>query len=342
MAPAYGRFWVDLACSTERRRRTVALGVCNSRSEARRKLREHIETAGINSRQSFITNTAPATTFRAQAKRWIASLPTRRRKPVKPATVFGWQHALDQWILPVLGDKFLGEVSNGALRDLVEKMAVAGLSAKTIVNYSQVVKMVVASAVDSDGEQIHPRKWNHNFVGLPIVKKQNQHRPTVTETELGEVLASAKERYAIIFALLAGSGLRIGEALALKSADLSPDCRVLHVRHSIWHGKEQQPKTPNAVREIDLPEPLAAMLRRIITATATDCRSSAVSDYSAKCCPNAGIWNPSPTFAAKVCRQVLSSRICSAYCAVMSLSSCPSQSFRIRTPSANDPIVRAI
>ena len=69
----------------------------------------------------------------------------------------------------------------------------------------------------------------------------------MTETKLGEVHASTKERYAIVFALLAGTGLRIGEALALKPADLSPDCRVLYVRRSIWHGKEQQPKTPNAV-----------------------------------------------------------------------------------------------
>jgi len=260
-APTYGRYWVDLPGFVDRKRRTVSLGICSSRSVARRKLREHIEVEGINGKKTFATNTAPATTFRAQATKWIASLSTRRRKPVKPATVFAWQHALDKWVLPGLGDKFLGDISNGALRDLVEKMAAAGLSAKTIVNYSQVVKLVVASAVDSDGEQIYPRKWNHDFIGLPIVKKENQHRPTVTETELGEVLASAKERYAIIFALLAGTGLRIGEALALKPADLSPDCRVLHVRRSIWHGKEQQPKTPNAVREVDLPESLARMLR---------------------------------------------------------------------------------
>jgi integrase len=245
----------------DRKRRTVSLGICSSRSVARRKLREHIEVEGINSKEAFATNTAPATTFRAQAVKWLASLPTRRRKPVKPATVFVWQHALDKWVLPSLGDKFLGDVSNGVLRDLVEKMAAAGLSAKTIVNYSQVVKLVVASAVDSDGEQIHPRKWNHDFIGLPIVKKENQYRPSVNESELGEILASAKERYAIIFALLAGTGLRIGEALALKPSDFSPDYRVLHVRRSIWRGKEQEPKTPNAVREIDLPETLARLLR---------------------------------------------------------------------------------
>jgi integrase len=55
--------------------------------------------------------------------------------------------------------------------------------------------------------------------------------------------------------------VRIGEALGLKVADLSPDCRVVSVRRSIWGGKEQLPKTPNAVREVDIPEALAALLQ---------------------------------------------------------------------------------
>jgi integrase len=180
---------------------------------------------------------------------------------VKPATVFAWQHALDKWVLPSLGDKLLADVSNSALRELVEKMAATGLSAKTIVNYSQVVKLVVASAVDAEGEQLYPRKWNADFIGLPIVDREAQHRPTVTVTELDEILSDTKMRYAILFALLAGTGLRIGEALALKPTDFSADFRVLHVRRSIWAGKEQSPKTPNAVREVDVPESLAAVLR---------------------------------------------------------------------------------
>lgn len=200
-------------------------------------------------------------TFRVQAARWIESLPTRRRRPVKPATIFGWQHALDKWILPTLGDRLLSEISNGALKELIETMAEGGLAAKTIVNYSQVVKMVIASAVNADGDQLYPRKWNHEFIGLPIVEKEKQYRPTVTQTEVEEILADAKIRYAVIFALLAGAGLRIGEALAVKASSFSPDCRVLYVRRSIWHGREQDPKTPNAVREVDLPEPLSAFMR---------------------------------------------------------------------------------
>jgi len=245
----------------KRRRKIIALGVCRTQSIAKRRLREFIETTGVNNKQTFTSTTAPATTLRVQAEKWIASLSTRRRKPVKPATIFGWQHALDKWILPNIGDMLLSEVSNGMLRGLVCKMAAAGLSPKTIVNYAQVVKLVLASCVNDDGEQIHPRKWNHDFIGLPIVEKEKQHRPSVTETELVEILASTKKRYAVLFALLAGTGLRIGEALGLKPTDLSPDCRVLHVRRSIWHGQEQLPKTPSAVREVDIAEPLARLVR---------------------------------------------------------------------------------
>lgn len=258
-ANAYGRYWVDTPeC---RKRHSVSLGVCPTRTVARRKLRDHIQQEGINDKALFTASTSPATTFGEQAERWIAGLPTRRRKPVKPATVFGWRHALDKWVLPTIGDMPLSEVSNAAMKLLIDTMAAGGLAAKTIVSYSLVVKMVVASAVNADGDEIYPRRWNHDFVGMPIVQKEKQPRPAFTEVEVNSILSAAPPRYAPLFALLAGTGLRIGEALALKHEDLSPDCRVLHVRRSVWHGKEQDPKTPAAVRDVDISEPLAGLLR---------------------------------------------------------------------------------
>jgi integrase len=135
----------------------------------------------------------------------------------------------------------------------------------TIVNYTQVVKLVVASAVNENGDQIHPRVWNHEFVGVPIVDKTKQRRPTITQTELEEILTSVKNRYRVLFAVLGGTGLRIGEALGLKTTDFGPDCRVLHVNRSVWGGQEQAPKTSSAIRVIDLPQPLAWMVREFIS-----------------------------------------------------------------------------
>ena len=33
--------------------------------------------------------------------------------------------------------------------------------------------MVIASAVNEEGEEIYPRKWNHDFVGMPILRRQS-------------------------------------------------------------------------------------------------------------------------------------------------------------------------
>jgi integrase len=74
-----------------------------------------------------------------------------------------------------------------------------------------------------------------------------------------------------MYALAAGSGLRAGELLAIKldpySEDhttITPDCKTIHVRKSVWGTNEQKPKTANAVRSVDLCEPLAAYLREFI------------------------------------------------------------------------------
>jgi len=57
------------------------------------------------------------------------------------------------------------------LKRLVVILSKAGLSAKSIENYIQVPKMVVASVLDEDGNQVYPRKWNHDFIDVPIVEE---------------------------------------------------------------------------------------------------------------------------------------------------------------------------
>jgi integrase len=140
-------------------------------------------------------------------------------------------------------------------------MSSGGLAPQSIISYANVVKMVVGSAVNENGDQLYPRQWNHDFVGIPVLDQTTQRRPTVTAPQLERILGSVKERYSVLFALLAGSGLRIGEALGLKVTDLADDCTVIHVQRSVWQGKEQAPKTSNAIRLVDLAEPLAKLLR---------------------------------------------------------------------------------
>ena len=75
----------------------------------------------------------------------------------------------------------------------------------------------MASAVSSEGEQLYPRNWNFHFIGLPVIDEKKQRKPSFTTTEVEQILARAKGRYKVLFALLAGTGLRIGEALGLRN-----------------------------------------------------------------------------------------------------------------------------
>jgi integrase len=262
-SPTYGRFWVDVQ-DGERKRRTVSLGRCATQWVARLRLREYIERAGVCSKPRFHQIPVPGTTFQQQAEWWMESLSARRRRPLKPATIYGWQHCLDRWILPNLANKLVSEVGNGALRQFVEILSAAGLAPKTIVNVVTVVKFVVASAVDEEGDQIHPRVWNYEFIQLPLVVKEKQNRPTITEAEISAMLTTLKGRDAALVALVAGTGLRIGEALAIRTDDFDPLCRSLQVRRSVWRRREQAPKTLNAIRPVDIPEALAQVISRYI------------------------------------------------------------------------------
>jgi hypothetical protein len=97
----------------------------------------------------------------------------------------------------------------------VTKLSAAKLSPKSIVNYTQLMKMVVASAVDENtGDQLFPIKWNHDFADMPVVGKQ--HQPSLTEDEMTKIVTSASGREQVLYVLIAATGLRIGEALGLE------------------------------------------------------------------------------------------------------------------------------
>ncbi len=267
---AHLRYLMDIPGQEDRKLKCVTLGKFRTRTLAEQAAREYMVVNAVNSvgRQ---TEAIVSVTFREQADRYLTYMQSRTRKPVKPATIAGCRDAINAWLNPHLGDMQLADVGNAALKKLTAAMLDKKLSAKSMVNYIGVAKSIVASAVDNEGEQLFPRAWNHEFIGLPIVNRKIQRRPTATDAEVGDIIARATERYKMLYALLGGSGLRIGEALAIraeapseKRTTISADCLTVHVRASVWRGQEQTPKTENAVRDVDLPPELTKMLKAFV------------------------------------------------------------------------------
>src|SRR2546429_2075701 len=103
----------------------------------------------------------------------MESLSTRRRRPLKPATLYGWQHCLDRWILPNLGNKLVSEVGNGALRQFVEILTAARLAPKTFVNVVTVVEALFSWFLDRKSTRLNSSHGYISYAVFCLKKKKN-------------------------------------------------------------------------------------------------------------------------------------------------------------------------
>jgi len=114
-------------------------------------------------------------------------------------------------------------------------------------------------------------KWNLRFIteNIPQVRKQKQ--PTISKDVLNAIIknTSVNVRSRVFLALLACTGMRRGELLALQigpdpsdaNSVWDSDARMIRVRKSVWRSTLQDPKTAAAVRDIDLSTPTNQMLQ---------------------------------------------------------------------------------
>jgi site-specific recombinase XerD len=234
--------------------------------ERLRKRKEIIDASGADTQEHFnkIEAFNHGTTFHTQAEWWLNYVQIRKRKPITPATAAGFRSYLKKWLYPNLSDLPLSSVNNLAVRGIVAKMTEAGLSPKMVNNVIQVVKMVVASLVNEDGERIYPRTWNHEFIDLPEVK--NQRQPTHTSEVMTTIAVGSKGRERVLYVLLGATGMRIGEALGIEiDKHISDDFSILQIRQKVWNGCIQPfLKSDNGLRDIDLHPSVSAMVKAFV------------------------------------------------------------------------------
>ena len=267
------RFWKDVMGQEKRVHACERICPINgsdklTQPERKRRAREIIAASGADTPECLARaeGVSNAVTFREQAAWWLEHVQQRKRKPVAPATIESWQGCLDVWILPNLGDMPLSSVGNLALKALVAKMVKAGLSPKTINTYSRVVKSVVGSAGNEEGDQLYPRKWNHEFCDMPVVDKRKQKTPCPTGEVMTGIIANTKGYKQMFLALEGGGGFRPGEAIGIEiDKHISADFRTIKVRQKVRRGKlEHFLKTDAGLRDIDLCPALAEMLKAYV------------------------------------------------------------------------------
>ena len=265
------RFWKDVAGQEKRQR--VRERICPIsgpgkllESERKRRAKEIIAASGADTAAHFerVVRSNHGITFRERAEIWLEEMKNRKRKPVAPSTLENWERCLRNWLNPNIGDMPLDSIGNLALRNLGATMVKGGLGASAIRSYTNAVKMVVASAVNEEGDALYPRKWNHDFIDLP--EDKNPKQPTLTGEVVTAIVGTPKRKlYRMFYTLCASAGLRFGEALGIDIKNISPDCTTIKICQKAWRGQiHDYLKSDNGKREIDLHPTVAAMLKDFV------------------------------------------------------------------------------
>lgn len=204
-------------------------------------------------------------TFETQAEQYMAEI----AREARPKTLQGYRSALNARILPAIGKLELAEVDNKTVKLLVSRLTKANLSPATINLTVTLVKQIVKSAVDERGNPLYPVTWNADFIKVPPVLPEDQDTPIMGKQALTEALQRTNGRIKLLAALLAGTGLRVGEALALGVEggnvwDL--EAATLSIRATMENGQLQpQPKTRAGRRVVDLDPKLNDLMKTELT-----------------------------------------------------------------------------
>jgi integrase len=205
-------------------------------------------------------------TLAAFAPRWIENI----APDLKPRTVHTYRQLLESHILPTLGGKQLSAITRVDIKRLLTAKRLFGLAKNTVRLIRACLSALYAEAVD-EGLVAHSpvlalarRDRNKRTSGASSAERLKTIRPFSAE-ELRAFLTATRTVEPTVyplFLLLARTGLRPGEAFALKWSDLDFTRREILVERALSAGIVGTTKT-GTIRKVDMSQELAATLNHL-------------------------------------------------------------------------------
>lgn len=185
------------------------------------------------------------------------SILSRKREPYKPAAVRSYERALTLRVRPAFGHRKLADLRMAEVEDFAAKLHREGLSASTIRNTLDPLRVIYRRARRRGEVTVDPT------VGLELAgsRRREVNPPTTDEVRalLGALPASERALWATAFF----AGLRRGELRALRWDDVNLGANPATIRvQRTWDDQEGEvrAKTEAGVRTVPLTAELARYL----------------------------------------------------------------------------------
>ena len=180
------------------------------------------------------------------------------------STLGDYRGVVNGYLLPRFGDRDIASITSqeieayrDELKAMIREDGTRRLSNRTIVRHLVVLSAIFKRAARLWGLQVNPASGE--LVDRPPVRYSGEFR-TLTPDEVRLVASRLEIREEAALILTAAfTGLRLGELLALRWADVDFALRRIHVRRSLANGVEKTPKSGKVRSSVLVDEVLAAL-----------------------------------------------------------------------------------
>ena len=204
----------------------------------------------------WIDPTLQATPYAEWAQTWIDT-----KTHLKPKTLAGYESLFNSRILPRFGTARLRDIRAIDIEQWISAMHNEGLSASRIRQAHSLISSTLGAAVRSQMLQINAA------AGVSLPRKSRNEMRFLTPYEVQRLADAIPESHRTLIFTLAYSGIREGEATALRRNRVNLLRRELIISESATdvHGRKVFGETKNRqARTIALPRFLTDMLARLL------------------------------------------------------------------------------
>ncbi len=196
------------------------------------------------------------------ATHYRAWLETYARAHCKPGTVAGYEAAGRLYLIPHFGDIDLRAITRDDVKRLVYERLAPGRSRATVRANLAPLRAMLTHAVE-DG-LVPTNVATHILRRSRFAESERRRRPRfLAREELARLLGVFRVReprwYPFVL-VLARTGMRLGEAAALRWEDVDLTRGFADVRRAFWRGRAQAPKSGRE-RRVDLSRQCIGVLR---------------------------------------------------------------------------------
>lgn len=209
------------------------------------------------------------TGFASHARDWIATYTGRTSRGFKEHTRDDYRRILELHAIPYFKNLAVGEIEprdiKAFAKHVSDKRTAIGTDRERHLSPNAVrlavapVKALLATAFEDGMIRANPAA--NVRIAQPMPGHETTRSKALTEAELRLLLVQVPDNWKLFIRLLACTGIRIGEAIALQWRDIDLDQATLQVRRTVYKGTLGSPKSRYGVRTIPLVAPLCSGLR---------------------------------------------------------------------------------